>query len=297
MTAVNGAPALGADLGGLAALPGLETVAGQIADLIAVLRAKQARRQAGIEIRRSAWKNLVFTGGPGSGKSRAARALARLYKDLGLLTYGQLIEIAAADLAGASPRDTATQVAEVIKPAGDLLLIADAHTWHALPDRGKHLLSCLYQQMTAAHRDHEGHPSELAIILSGRKDPLHALLAASPALAARFPAIIDFPGYTPAQLAAIVTALATEAGLCLTSDAQRKAAAVLADAEKHSATGNARLAVRLLNQATANQGRRVVAVSDRLDPAALATICADDFPGQLPVEDSTSNQQWPGQYL
>ena len=86
MTAVNGDPAPGADLGGLAALPGLETVAGQIADLIAVLRAEQARRRAGIEIRRSAWKNLVFTGGPGSGKSRAARALASLYKDLAAAT-------------------------------------------------------------------------------------------------------------------------------------------------------------------------------------------------------------------
>lgn len=64
------------NLGGLAALPGLETVTRQIADLIAVLRAEQARRRAGIEIRRPAWKNLVFTGGPGTGKSRAARALA-----------------------------------------------------------------------------------------------------------------------------------------------------------------------------------------------------------------------------
>ena len=54
MTAVNGAPAPGTDLGGLAALPGLETVTGPIADLIAVLRAEQARRQAGIEIRRPA---------------------------------------------------------------------------------------------------------------------------------------------------------------------------------------------------------------------------------------------------
>ena len=296
MTAVNGAPAPGADLGGLAALPGLETVTGQIADLIAVLRAEQARRRAGIEIRRPAWKNLVFTGGPGTGKSRAARALARLYKDLGLLTYGHLIEIAAADLAGATPRDTATQVAEVIKPRGALLLITGAHTWHDLPDRGQHLLGCLYQQMTAAHRDHEHLPGELAIILSGRKDPLHALLTASPALAARFPAIIDFPGYTPDQLATIVTALASEAGLCLSPDAQRKAAAVLADAEKRHATGNARLAVRLLNQATTSQGRRVIAASRRLDPAELATICADDIPGQLLVEDSPPDQQ-PGQYL
>ena len=296
MTAVNGAPAPGTDLGGLAALPGLETVTGPIADLIAVLRAEQARRRAGIEIRRPAWKNLVFTGGPGAGKSRAARALARLYKDLGLLTYVQLIEVAAADLAGATPWDTATQVAEVIKPRGALLLVTGAHIWHDLPDRGHHLLSCLYQQMTAAHRDYDGHPGELAIILSGRKDPLHALLAASPALAARFPAVIDFPGYTPDQLAAIVTALASEAGLCLTADAQRKAAAVLAEAEKRHATGNARLAVRLLNQATTGQGRRVIAASHLLDPVALATICADDIPGQLPVDDSSPEQR-PGQYL
>ena len=151
--------------------------------------------------------------------------------------------------------------------------------------------------MTAAHRDHEHHPGQLAIILSGRKQELHALLAPSPALAARFPAIIDFPGYTPAQLAAILTALASDAGLRLTPGAQRKAAAVLAEAEQRHATGNARLAVRLLNQATASQGRRVTAASRRLDPAALATICADDIPGQLPVEDPPSDQQRPGQYL
>ena len=136
--------------------------------------------------------------------------------------------------------------------------------------------------MTAAHRDYDGHPGELAIILSGRKDPLHALLTASPALAAQFPAIIDFPGYTPAQLAAIVTALASEAGLCLTPDAERKAAVVLADAEKRRATGNARLAVRLLNQATTSQGRRVTAAPHHLDPAELATIRADDIPGSCP---------------
>jgi hypothetical protein len=140
-------------------------------------------------------------------------------------------------------------------------------------------------------------PDELAIILSGRKDPLHALLAANPALAARFPAIIELPGYTPAQLAAIVTTLASEAGLCLTDDAQRKAAAVLAEAEKRHATGNARRAVRLLSQATTSQARRVITASHDRDPAAFATICADDIPGQLPLDDPPSDEQRPGQYL
>jgi len=72
--------------------------AGQLAPLITVLRAEQGRRKAGIAISRPAWKNLVFTGGPGTGKSRAAAATARLYRDLGLLRYGNLIEIPAIDL-------------------------------------------------------------------------------------------------------------------------------------------------------------------------------------------------------
>ena len=102
MTAVDPNP--GPDTGGLVALPGLKMVAGQLAPLITVLRAEQARRKAGIAISRPAWKNLVFTGGPGAGKSRAATAIARLYRDLGVLHYGNLIEIPAADLAGITPR-------------------------------------------------------------------------------------------------------------------------------------------------------------------------------------------------
>jgi len=62
MTAPDPASVL--DTGGLVAVPGLEMVAGQFAPLITVLRAEQARRKAGIQITRPAWKNLVFTGGP-----------------------------------------------------------------------------------------------------------------------------------------------------------------------------------------------------------------------------------------
>jgi hypothetical protein len=76
---------------------------GQLTPLVTVLRAEQARRTAGIAVSRPAWKNLIFTGGPGTGKSRAATAIARLYRDLDVLCDGNLIEIHAADLAGATP--------------------------------------------------------------------------------------------------------------------------------------------------------------------------------------------------
>ena len=102
MTALD--PASVPDTGGLAALAGLEMAAGQLTPLVTVLRAEQARRTAGIAISRPAWKNLVFTGGPGTGKSRAAAAIARLYRDLGVLSCGNLIELHAADLVGATAR-------------------------------------------------------------------------------------------------------------------------------------------------------------------------------------------------
>ena len=74
---MNGVPELDQvrerDMGGLAGLPGLETVSEQLAGPIAVLRAKQARRRACAAVKRAAWKNLIFTGGPGVGKTRAAK--------------------------------------------------------------------------------------------------------------------------------------------------------------------------------------------------------------------------------
>ena len=192
----------------------MEPVTDQLALWIAVVRAERSRRQAGVEILRPGWKNLVFTGGPGSGKTRAAKAIARIYHELGLLSYGNLREVPAADLAGTTPRETGELIGETVRRAvGELVMIPDAHAWSGLHDRGQHVLRCLYQELTYS-RDHLG--GQLAVILAGQAAPLRGMLAASPALAARFPAVIDFPGYTAAQLAGIFAILAGEAGFTLT---------------------------------------------------------------------------------
>lgn len=65
-----------------------------MADVFAVIRAEQARISAGAVVTRRVWKNMVFTGQPGSGKSRAAAAAARGYLDLGVLSFGHLVEVA-----------------------------------------------------------------------------------------------------------------------------------------------------------------------------------------------------------
>ncbi len=134
------------------------------------------------------------------------------------------------------------------------------------------------------------------MILAGRPGALGDLLRASPALAARFPAVIDLPGYTAGQLATIFAALAGEAGLTLTSDAARKAAAVLAEAEAGHHRGNARLAARLLDQATVSQARRITTASQPRDPARLSIIDAADIPAHLQPPAPPADD-WPGQYL
>ena len=180
-------------------------------------------------------------------------------------------------------------VGEAVRLAdGGLLVITQAHTWYSLPDHGQHLARRLYEKLTDARED-------LAVILAGQPGPLRDLLDASPPLAARFPVIIDFPGYTSAQPADIFVSLAGEAGFALTPAAVRKAAATLAQA--HSGTGNARLAVRLLDQVIASQAQRVTTYCLSRDPAAVRAIRAVDIPGNMDYHTARPDDGWPGQYL
>jgi hypothetical protein len=124
-------------------------------------------------------------GRPGTSKSGAARAVARIYAELGLLSSGHVDEIAAASVVGATPRRPGSWWARRSgAPAGD--------------------------------RD-----DPRCARLAGQAGSLRDRLRASPPLAARFPAVIDFPGYTARQLAAIFATLVGEAGFTLTPDAAR----------------------------------------------------------------------------
>ena len=282
------------DIGALAGLPGLDVVREQLAGVIAVIRAELARRNAGITVTRPVWKNLVFTGGPGTGKSRTAGAVGGIYRQLGVLTSGHLTEVASAHLTGATSRETAKLVRETASRArGGVLLITDAVASADLHARDQQVLRCLHEVLAEVRKD-------LVVILAGQPDQVRRLLRAHPALASRFPVIIDFPTYTAAQLAAIFATLASEAGFTLAPDAARKADAVLACADNDLGSGSARLAVRLLDQATASQARRITALRQPAALDALRTIYAIDIPDHLNPHDPpgpAADDQWPGQYL
>jgi AAA lid domain len=231
---------------------------------------------------------------PRTGKSRAAAAVARGYRDLGLLPLGHAAEVAAADLIATEPREAARLIDEAagLVPGG-VLVITDAHAWYHLPDHGRHMLRCLYQLLTQV-RDRVR--EDLAVILAGQAGPLGELLRANTGLAARFPAVIDFPGYTADELASVFAALAEEVGFTLTPAAASKAATVLGQAESRRRSGSARLAVRLLDQATTSQAHRIAALPTP-DPATLSKIDAADIPGHIHLDEPLRDDDRPSQYL
>jgi len=286
----------GASSGGLAGLRGLEPVQDQLRGVLAILEAERGRERGGWSVRRRAWKNLVFTGGAGSGKSRAGAAVARAYCGLGLLASERVHEIAAVDLSGASAAETGTLMGKAFEhAAGGVLMINGAGDWHGLTGRGQLASRQLYMQLTE-YRDVRA--AKIAVILTGEKDPLLKWLHGYPQLAARFLAVVDFPGYAPGQLSAVFGELADDAGLRLTIAARRKAAAVLELAGHGEASGNARLAVRLLNEVRAVQARRLSLGHGSIgDLPELVTITEADIPECLLPDGAVRDDDRPGPYL
>jgi len=112
----------------LDALIGLERVKREVHRQVAVLRVERLRAEAGMK-RPTITRHLVFTGNPGTGKTTVARLVGGIYRALGLLSQGQLIEVDRSELVAGYLGQTAVKTAEVVaKAAGGVLFIDEAYS-------------------------------------------------------------------------------------------------------------------------------------------------------------------------
>ncbi|TDC71287.1 AAA family ATPase [Actinomadura sp. GC306] len=261
----------------LAACAGIEPAKREVDALVAEAKAARLRREAGMKAR-DLPRHLVFIGNPGTGKSKVAGILGRLYADLGVLSSGHLVEVERADLLGEYASESVLRVRRAVEEAhGGVLVVRDAHALaSAAADaaRGREVLDVLITGLQARTED-------LLVVLTGPEAELNGLLKSRPDLAAHFPRTVRFPDLTEDELVEVFAAKAADAGFELAAGVLERVRELAEAAPRERGFGNARAMINLLDRAVAMQGRRVLADGIVDETESLDEILLADLPDTL----------------
>ena len=218
--------------------------------------------------------HMVFTGNPGTAKTTAARLFARIMKDNGLLSKGQLVEVGRGDLVGKYVGWTAQTVQAKFKAAkGGVLFIDEAYS--LVDDRsgsfGDEAINTIVQEM-------ENHREDVVVIFAGYPNEMEKFLQKNPGLRSRIAFHVPFADYNADELVRIAQMMGKSKGVCFEEEALTKLTTVFKAARKQSDFGNGRYVRNLLEQAKMNQASRLLEYDfDAITAEEIKTIKAEDI--------------------
>ncbi len=233
---------------------GLESVKKEVSNLAAFLNLQIKRG----ETNTFQGKHYVFTGNPGTGKTTVARIMADVFKTLGILSRGQLVEADRSKLVAGFSGQTAIKTNQLIDSAmGGVLFIDEAYTLKSSDNDsfGGEAIDTLLKRL-------EDDRGKFICIVAGYTEQMHDFIDANPGLKSRFTQTIHFDDYTPDELTQIFLNLAAKKHFVVddaTKDAIHRGFEQLF-LRRDKNFGNAREARRIFNEAVEKQSQRLVSL-------------------------------------
>jgi stage V sporulation protein K len=253
---------------------GMDAVKQDVHRATSFARVQMLRREQGLPVVQASLHS-VFLGNPGTGKTTVARLMGRIYKSLGLLKRGHVVECDRGRLVAEYVGQTAVRTHAVIDSALDgILFIDEAYNLagRGQEDFGGEAIETLLKRM-------EDDRNRLIVIVAGYTELMQQFINSNPGLESRFTNYLKFEDFQPEQLQEIFRRMTLHSGLTCSPEADRKVIELCAQlyARRNEQFGNARAMRNLFELAVRNQSMRVI-TSGRTDREALTLLQPEDLP-------------------
>ena len=252
---------------------GLSRVKEEVASLRNFVLVQEQRRRQGLKSNNVSY-HCVFSGNPGTGKTTVARIVAGIYKNLGILKKGHLVEVQRSDLVAEYVGQTATKTSAKIDEALDgVLFIDEAYTLAegGQGDFGQEAINTLLKRM-------EDDRNRLIVILAGYSNEIQHFIDSNPGLQSRFNRYIHFDDYSYEELLRIFIFNLSKNDFKITRDAFNAVGGMIQEqlVNKDSKFGNARYIRNMFENIIMRQANRLASNKKNPSKEELMLITIDD---------------------